>query len=194
MGGPAAGILLREAPSEEQKLALKSWLTDRARFQDHEANQDLSHGWQFFLQWPIRLGQEPPGGACLGSIQLHAISTEEESSGGSFLTPDDWRRYEHALGWLPVCEVEVSIFCSRPRDHMLLAWLCFELATKFEGMIDLDGMLPLPERHEWQSVGLTARVVDVEYDIDSTRQARVQVVDPEFLTWWMRQPNFHMIK
>ncbi len=78
---------------------------------------------------------------------------------------------------MPACELEVGVYCNRPRDHKLLGWLCAELATQFDGMIDLDGSLPFPDRQDWHRSGLAGTVLDVEYETHSGRTCQLQVVD-----------------
>ena len=72
---------------------------------------------------------------------------------------------------MPACELEVGVYCNRPRDHKLLGWLCAELATQFDGMIDLDGSLPFPDRQDWHRSGLVGTVLDIEYETDSAEHA-----------------------
>jgi hypothetical protein len=95
---------------------------------------------------------------------------------------------------MPACELFVSIFCNRPRDQKLLAWLCAELAARFDGMVDLGGPLPLPDRSEWARTGLAGAVVDVPPEVDTGPWSHAYVVDAAFLRGWIHQPNFHMIK
>jgi len=194
MGGPAAGILLRQVPDEDQILALRTWLGVIARFHDTAANADLREGWEFFLNWPESLGDEPSEGACLGGIQMYRIDPEAEHSGGSFLSPADWARINEALGWMPACELSAWINCNRQRDHKTLGWFCAELANRFSGVIDLGGTLPLPTREEWARFDLGGNVLQVQYDLDAGRTASFHIVDVDFLRSWMLQPQFHMIQ
>jgi hypothetical protein len=68
------------------------------------------------------------------------------------------------------------------------------LATRFDGLIDLDGAIPIPPVGEWQASGLSGRVIEAAYDIAEDRLGLVHIVDADFLRWWMRQPHFHMVK
>ena len=122
------------------------------------------------------------------------MDPEAEISGSWHLSGADRARYGPALGWMPTCELAAWINCSRPRDHNVLGWFCTELATRFDGMIDLGGTLPLPDREDWSRFGLAGRVVEASYSIDANRSGRVHLVDPGFLRTWMLQPQFHMIK
>jgi hypothetical protein len=194
MGGPAAGVLLHRVPEDYEILELQTWLATTAEFYDGSGDADLREGWEFFLNWPPTLGNEPPEGPCLGGVQMSIIDPEAEFSGSSHLSQADWARYRQALGWMPTCELAAWINCRRPRDHMLLGWFCAELATRFDGMIDLGGTLSLPNRDEWSRVGLAGRLVKATYSIDADRVAQVHLVDPDFLRAWMLQPRFHMIK
>jgi hypothetical protein len=92
MGGPNAGLLLREVPDADQIASLRTWLTGPAEFHTESPNGDLREGWQFFLHWPAELGDEPSasyGGSCLGCIHLYAIDPEAEGGGSQSLTPSD---------------------------------------------------------------------------------------------------------
>ena len=86
----------------------------------------MDDGWDFFPNWPATLGDEPPEGRCLGGIQAYRIDPQAASSGAAFLSPDDWKKYEAALGWIPASELAIGIYCNRERDHQILAWLCAE--------------------------------------------------------------------
>jgi hypothetical protein len=66
MGGPAAGVLLHQVPEDHEILALRTWLGGAARSHDASSNADLREGWEFFLNWPATLGDEPAEGSCLG--------------------------------------------------------------------------------------------------------------------------------
>ena len=176
-------------------LALRRWLETTADFYYASANADLRDGWEFFLNWPETLGDEPPEGRCLGGLKLSLVDPEAECSGDSCLSPADWARISQALGWMPACELSVWINCNRPRDHKVLGWFSAELATRFDGMIDLNGTLPLPNpRDQRDSFGLEGKVVETVYDLDAGRTAALHIVDAEFLRSWMLQPQFHMIK
>jgi hypothetical protein len=76
----------------------------------------------------------------------------------------------------------------------VLAWHCAELATRFCGVIDMGGQLPLPDAAKWSSCGLQASAIGIAYSIDETRFGKVHVVDVDFLRSWILRPNFHMIK
>ena len=194
MGGPAAGVLLHQVPEDHEILALRTWLEGAARSHDASSNADLREGWEFFLNWPATLGDEPAEGSCLGGVQLYMMDPEAEISGSWQLSGADRALYGQALDWMPTCELAAWINCSRPRDHKVLGWFCTELATRFDGMIDLGGTLPLPDREDWSRFGLAGRVVEASYSIDANRSGRVHLVDPGFLRTWMLQPQFHMIK
>jgi hypothetical protein len=53
---------------------------------------------------------------------------------------------------------------------------------------------PIPPPDEWQALGLSGRTVAAAYQIDEGRTGATHIVDVEFLRWWMRQPQFHMVK
>lgn len=194
MGGPAAGVSLHRVPEEDEILALRTWVGSAARFHASSSNTDLRDGWEFFLNWPAALGDESIEGSCLGGLDLCLIDPETEYSGASCFAPADWARISQALSWMPACELSVWINCSRPRDHKVLGWFSAELATRFDGMIDLGGTLPLPDREDWSRFGLAGRVVEASYSIDANRSGSVHLVDPGFLRTWMFQSQFHMIK
>jgi hypothetical protein len=74
MGGPAAGVLLHQVPEDHEILALRTWLGGTARSHDASGNADLREGWEFFLNWPATLGDEPAERSCLGGVQLSLVS------------------------------------------------------------------------------------------------------------------------
>jgi hypothetical protein len=194
MGGPAAGVLLKRVLGVDEVVGLRAWLAEVAELYDTSQNRDIWEGWEFFVRWPLELGDEPPRGACLGGIQLFVIDLGAESSGEQALTPGEWVEYEKALGWMPAAELSVSIYCNQLRDHKTLAWLCAQLADRLDGMVDVGGRLPVPERKEWDSSRLDGSMVTVQRGIDTGPWSGVDIVDSLFLTTWVRHPHFHMIK
>src|SRR5690242_2976956 len=80
MGGPAAGALLHRVPDDDEILALRTWLEATADFYGASDNADLSDGWEFFLNWPATLGDEPPEGRCLGGLKMFLIDPQAEYS------------------------------------------------------------------------------------------------------------------
>jgi hypothetical protein len=194
MGGPAAGVLLRDDLTDGQIADVRTWLSVVADVNQDCGSTNLGNGWEFRPNWPADLGEEPEGGRCPGSIQLYRIDAAEAVSGASFLSPADWQQYGSALGWVPACELSIAIYCNRRRDHQILAWLCVELAKRLDGMIDLDGPMPIPPEKMWLDCGLRGRAIPVVYAIDESRSAKVHVVDADFLRSWMSHPDFHMVK
>lgn len=194
MGGPAAGVLLQRVPADHEILALRTWLGGTARFHDASGDADLLKGWEFVLNQPATLGDEPIEGSCPVGLKLCLVDPDAEYSGDSCFSPADWACISQALGWMPACELSVWISCNRPWDYKILGWFSAELATRLDGMIDLGGTLPLPDRADWSRFGLAGRVVVASYFIDANRSGSVHLVDPGFLRTWMLQPQFHMIK
>lgn len=160
MGGPAAGILLKRVPGIDELAGIRTWLGEIAEVYKGSEDLDIKQGWEFFVRWPLELGDERPRRACLGAVHLYVIDLEAASSGGQALTPDEWANYERALGWMPVAELSVSIFCNQPRDHKTLAWLCVQLADRLEGMVDLGGPVSLTDRDRSGLGGLLVEVSD----------------------------------
>ncbi len=195
MGGPAASVLLKNVLEPNQIDELRAWVGEVAEFYAESKNGDIREGWEVFVRWPTELGEEPElRGPCLGAIQLFTVDPGAESSGAAYMSPGDWEQCRDAIGWMPASDLSVSIFCNDKRDHKTLAWLCSELADRFDGLVDLGGTLPIPDRKDWDSLGLSGSVVSMRYEIDNDRWGHSQVVDSEFLRGWIRQPGFHMIK
>lgn len=193
MGGPAAGVLLRRVPQDDEILAPRAWLATAADFYDASDSayaKDGSSSRPGQQRWATSL----PEADVLEESRCFSLIPQAEYSGDSCYAPADWVRISYALGWMPTCELSVGIECSRPKHHKVLGWLCAELATRFDGMIDLGGTLPLPNRDQWGSVGLAGKVVETVYDLEHGRTAAVHIVDAEFLRFWLLQPQFHMIK
>jgi len=84
--------------------------------------------------------------------------------------------------------------CNQPQDHKLLAWLCIELAETFKGMIDLGGPLPISGGENAGRGKIPGTVLAEFYFIDEGRVGISHIVSPEFLRFWLNQPQFHMIK
>ena len=97
MGGPAAGILLQRVPEEHQLLALRTWLGTIAEFHHAATKSDLREGWEFLLNWPAALGDEPPEPTCSVGLKMCLIDPEAEYSGDSCLSPADCTAPNHIV-------------------------------------------------------------------------------------------------
>ncbi len=64
--------------------------------------------------------------------------------GGDFALKEDFEAVEEALGWTPVSQVTFAAFRNSDADHQALAWLSAEFAERVDGVIDVDGRLPIP--------------------------------------------------
>jgi hypothetical protein len=101
----------------------------------------------------------------------------------------------NALGWMPRCELSVGLGCNQPRDHKVLGWLCAELAGGFDGMVDMNGVLPIPERKGWKEADLSGTLLIALHEYgDEGKLTEFHLADAAFLRTWLQHPNFHMIK
>ncbi len=78
--------------------------------------------------------------------------------------------------------------CNQQKDHHLLAEICLRFAKKFDGFIDFDGELQI------NSTKIFGKLFSVQYVAASGKECMYHVGNVEFLEWWIKQPEFRMIK
>jgi hypothetical protein len=216
MGGPYAGIPLREPFLEPQIDALERWLRSLTTRLDGERGD-----------WgPFRI----TAGDVIG------VPADVVARGGSFwlrLT-DPWEGVQDLeddlfidrlmradadaqqtqlraqLGFVPQQSLSIEASVNGQSDHRILGHLALALAERYDGWIDLDGAirppvrpgdLPRPYGDTEKELGaisayvnaMPGRVVEISYMTSGDRWV-YHVVDTTFMREWLRHPHFHMIK
>ncbi|PHR98978.1 MAG: hypothetical protein COA78_25505 [Blastopirellula sp.] len=91
------------------------------------------------------------------------------------------------IGWQPQDQVIFAAMCNDQVDHRILAELCIEVARLLDGLVDFGGWLgdlePSDVGQLWAS----------PYESISG-PVFSHLGTPEFLAWWLKQPNFRMVK
>ena len=128
-------------------------------------------------------------------VDVHELNPAHDSSGDSMLSPADLTRLSDALGWMPRCELSIGVGCNQPRDHKVLGWLSAESASRFDGMVAMNGILPIPEIEHWKEAGLSGTLFVALHEYgDEGKLTGSHLADAAFLRTWLQHPNFHMIK
>ncbi len=92
------------------------------------------------------------------------------------------------IGWTPKDIVGFAAMCNQHIDHHLLAEICLRFARKLDGLIDFDGELQI------NSTNTPGELLSVQYVAASGKECIYHVGNVEFLDWWIKQPEFRMIK
>lgn len=186
MGGPGASILLRSAPSAD----------DRSRFEADLAEIASSIEGSYF--W---LGDDHPflftldDGRDPYAIEPEEFSRELESIAKSGLPT--------LLGWRPQGILMFAAMCNRDRDHELLAELCIRYAEQLDGLVDYHGALalgpdlsgpsPAPPRRIDAPSGLPGVLYAATYRAVEG-YGTCHYSDAAFLRAFLHDPRFRMIK
>jgi hypothetical protein len=136
-------------------------------------------------------------GAYVRSISTHVdgsdfwvIDTDEPGSGGRpFIWEtrgsdgrfNDVESFRREFGFDPGAEVIISAMCNSHEDHRILGRVCMAVARHLRGVIDFAGRLE-GARGGSSDAG---KVVEVDHR---------HVGTPDFLSAWLMDPNFHMVK
>ena len=125
-------------------------------------------------------------------VQLDDLERAGEVGRG-FRSEEDFEAVEEALGWTPVSQVTFAAFRNRDSDHQALAWLSAEIAERVDGVIDVDGRLPIPAPLLASELA-DRHIVEVPYEIDGGAIGLVQIATPAFLRRWRLHERFRMVK
>lgn len=106
---------------------------------------------------------------------------------GLFSEMEECSTRHEVIGWTPADQVLLDAMCGSQEDHLILAELCIEIGHLVSGLIDFGGILSL------LSEPTAGDVWEYEYKSVSGESV-AHVGTPEFLRWWLQQPNFRMIK
>lgn len=194
MGGPAAGVLLRERLNSEQIEGLRAWVTTIADTEPTvEVAVQTAH-WRFSLPWPtLLLPGVVPDELWPLSIGFYDVDAHAEYSGSGFLSPEDWQRVADAIGWMPAQDLEISAYCNSEASHRLVAWLSAEIADQFRAVVDVGGKLPELEAWLRQHADF-ALLAGVPLELTGGRLGQTQILNAFSLRAWLTHPSFHMIK
>ena len=100
-----------------------------------------------------------------------------------FRAPDEYERSLVVNGWNPVGSVSYCAMCNGQTDHVLLALLCHRTAELLGGLIDLGDISTFTDSACVLTFEGHKPIPDHGY-----------VVTPDFLSYWMGEPNFRLIK
>jgi hypothetical protein len=160
LAGPAAGILLAQLMTDEQRPAVRDTLSDLS---DHVQGNDLRVRGRPFI---VIFGPEYEG------------ELDDYVADG----------LADIIGWTPKDTLGFAAMCNRQVDHRVLGELCLRFAQLLDGLVDFDGELPASATHG------PATLFAVPYEAENGRRCRYHVGNAEFLEWWLKQPDFRMIK
>jgi Family of unknown function (DUF6368) len=109
----------------------------------------------------------------------------------------------------PVAFLSVSAMCKSPNDHHLLACFILEIQKIFGGFIDFHGKIspPLVQDENGKFVESTyeealnyvkrikGKIEEIYYEIETGgRTSYYHICDAEWLTNWLQNVDFHLIK
>lgn len=195
MGGPVAGVLLREALTGDEAAAFDEWLGKVFR--------PFSDG-LWLLRAPAPIGARPD------AVTSGCFTVER----GPWTGDADFPELPRVIGYRPAEEIVLCAMANGRGDHLVLGRLCLTLARRFGALVDFDGALepdahppgvPYAEPDVEQSELLLASIHAAVAALPGTvHEFRYQtwrgtpwvshVGDTEFLAAWLNHPRFHMIK
>jgi len=192
VSGPAVGLWLFEPRGFENILTdVVPWLQTFCEPVETEVGGDLS----FRVRDVSRLGLQ---------------NVDPVGTGGFFLSEDECLPADDEdYSAFPVPPVQGLILCagcSGPENHLLLGHLALAMACRLGALVDFDGVLGYPTpRDETRDeadlatartlvASLPGRVAEVSYDTGGGGRWFRHVGDAEFLTAWLRHPDFRLIK
>ena len=203
MAGPAAGVLLPDRWTagnvDEFHEWLASWLTpagDNTWLPSSvEAPTTTAIG-----SWRPRSAAGPTTTAvgswrprsAVGPMTVEVGPRECEDA-------DEAAHLRQALGYLPGTEIVLAAAVSGPENHRFLAQLAIAVARRYDGLIDLDGLLPTGGP-EWKNRSraiirtLPGRWHEIPYRTAGDEAAAYHVVDADLLTAWLQHSQFRMVK
>ncbi|MFJ7132571.1 DUF6368 family protein [Streptomyces fungicidicus] len=191
MSGPAVGLWMFESRGFEDILAgVVPWSETFCEPVATEAGGDLA----------FRVREVSP---------LGLRSFDPTVAGGFFLSEDecipaDDEDYS-AFSTPPVQGLVLGADCSGSENHLLLGHMTLALARRLGALVDFDGVLGYPTpRDETRDeedltkaralvTSLPGTVVEVSYSTGGGGRWVRHVGDVEFLTAWLRHPDFHLV-
>jgi len=130
MGGPGAGVLVRDALTKQQEDELEMWL--------RSITNHLEKGkWAY----QFRLNEDAfPGkvSRCLFYLSVDDVAT--------YWDEDQQRQVKELLGYLPAQSIDVSSGCNQGEDHSTLGQFVLHLARVYHGLIEMNGAITPPLR------------------------------------------------
>ena len=130
MGGPGAGVLVRDALMKQQEDELEIWLRSRTNHLEKG-----KWGYEFWLNEDAFPGTV--------SRCLFYLSVEDAAKSWD---EDEKRQIKEQLGYLPEQSIDVSSGCNQDEDHTTLGQFVLHLARVYDGLIDMGGAITSPLR------------------------------------------------
>ena len=107
----------------------------------------------------------------------------------NFMDEDEMLEIEIVLGFTVQSQVSISAGCNQVGDHNVLGELALEIAKILNGLIDFHGDLNIYKK------GITEELEGQVYAIEYNEgMAECHIIDSEFMSHWLKHPNFRMIK
>lgn len=139
MGGPGAGVLLRQALTQRQEEKLEIWLRTITRRME-KPNWARANDTQAREFW---FNEDTFPGKVSGCVFNLLIET---TLGEQRWDEDEKRQVEAQLGYLPEQAILVSSGCNQREDHTTLGQFVLHLARMYDGLIDMNGAITPPLR------------------------------------------------
>jgi len=119
VAGPTAGILLAELMTDEERLSVRSVISDLS---NHVEGDDF---WVQERPFIVTFGPE------------HENELDDFVAGG----------LSDMMGWTPKDTIGFAAMCNQQVDHRLLGEICLQCAKSLDGVIDFGGELPARPSH-----------------------------------------------
>jgi hypothetical protein len=198
VAGPSAAVLLPDAWTVDDGREFRVWLS--------ESLSPVRDNW-----WALR---EP----CNIDIMVPSPNT-----GPMLVEPDAYEcddadeaaYFARSVGFLPITEIVLAAAVNGKNDHQFLARLAVAIARRFGGLVDLDGVLPVPlppgvsvlsalktgagrrlreDCSRAAMATLSGQWHEIPYRTEWGEVGVRHVVDADLLASWLLHPHFRMVK
>ncbi|MFG1891685.1 DUF6368 family protein [Micromonospora sp. NPDC049051] len=198
VSGPSAAVLLPVEWTADDVRAFRVWLS--------ESLSPDGDNW-----WALREPRNPDMAKPLPKTGPMLIQPDAYGCDDA----DEAVCLTRAAGFLPITEIVLAAAVNSKNDHRFLAQLAVAIARRYGGLIDLDGLLPVPPppevsalstpqsgpgRRRWKdhsraTIGtLSGRWHEIPYRTAWDEVAVRHVVDADLLASWLQHPLFQMVK
>jgi|GEM_PF-5896184 len=202
MSGPAASVVFAQpltAPQRKQLDVLSVSLTDNLEVGDGPWFFNLRSTEALGAPWPYPPEHRPPL-----SLHLQDITAEHSPEDVAYITQITGR---HAREELVICA-----HTNEPSSHHALGVLTHHVARTYQGIIDLGGALDGADftvyrqgahdadmefaiaLYEAYFAGHPGQLWPVPYTLSDGALWFSHFCDADFMAWWLRQPQFRMVK
>ncbi|WP_189009000.1 DUF6368 family protein [Deinococcus roseus] len=208
MGGPDIRILLSQSLTSTFQDELKTLCIELGG-----EMRRYPHGFSFNVQtlrplgmdWPFEPDAYPPVSVSVEDLEEMNESTYEQYSS------DEVEQIVQIAGFSPITVLDLGAHSNGLISHYVLGALSLYLATKYQGLIDLMGILNDRSFTVWKQLSKEAEVQQAIKMYEAYFLGHAghlwsvtsegsegpwfgHYCDAEFMAWWLKQSEFYLVK